>query len=168
MEMEGVTHGVIGADEGMYKMTPPQAENDDWQIEKLLNTPISDMAFVDLNQDGCLECLTIEPFHGSESHIYRWGADGLKPIWTLPYPAAFGHVVWGGEFDGSPAFLFGYRNDKAELILIRMVNNEVTMECVDEGEGPSNVDVIQTNKGSVILSANRRTGYAALYSRREI
>lgn len=165
--MNGIDHGVVSADEGVYLLTPPQDEGESWQVVRIFDQPVSDMAFVDIDNDGCLECLTVEPFHGDKSNIYRWTEHGFEKLWSYPNPMAFGHVVWGGILGGEPAFILGYRKEDAALAVIRYRSGAFEMEFIDTGEGPSNIDVVHGSNGDIIMSANRMTGYAAVYELRE-
>ena len=161
---EGMNRGVATCDEGVYLLTPPQAEGEAWQTCCLLAAPVSDVALADVDGDGKLECMSIEPFHGEKMTIYRWEKEGLKSIWRLPFETPFGHVVWGGEFEGRPAFLAACRKGPASLMLLRAEGGDsFSVETIDEGEGPSNIDVTHIGGRDVILAANRMTGKAALY-----
>lgn len=162
----GVQHGVVSAEEGIYLLTPPQCEGKSWRVERIYDQPVSDMAFADIDADGCLECLTIEPFHGDKSHIYRWTQNGFERLWSYSNPMEFGHVVWGGKLGGDPAFILGYRKADAALLVIRSRDGAFTQEVLDVGQGPSNVDVVYAPGSDIIMAANRMTGYATLYELR--
>lgn len=165
--LDGVERGVVSADEGVFMLTPPQREGESWEVRQLFDQPVSDMAFVDLDGDGCLECLTIEPFHGDCACIYRWTEQGFEKLWTYPHKMEFGHVVWGGEFHHRPTFLLGYRKCDAALVRILWEKGQIVLDTVDQGEGPSNVDVVHLPQGDLILAANRMTGIAAVYQWKE-
>lgn len=160
----GLHHGVVTCDEGVFCLTPPSEATGDWRMERLLSEPVSDISFVDIDGDGRLEGLAIEPFHGERMTLYRWGEAGLEPIWRMPFPTEFGHVTWGGILGGRPAFLAGYRKGKAELLLLRADGTGgLSVQAIDAGEGPSNIDVTTIDGRDCILAANRMTGKAALY-----
>lgn len=160
--------GVATCNEGVFLLTPPQSRGNVWQTKRLLDKPVSDVAFVDIDGDGKLECISIEPFHGEGMSIYRWEDDQLRHLWDVPFVTPFGHVVWGGQFEGVPTFIAACRKGRALLMLIRWNGRDgFDIEVVDEGQGPSNIDVTTIGGKDVILSANRMIGQAVIYQSKE-
>ena len=53
--------GLVTADEGVFCVTPPGAGQEEWEIEQLMDVPVSDCVPVDLDGDGRDELLTLSP-----------------------------------------------------------------------------------------------------------
>lgn len=162
----GKMSGIVTSEEGAFVITPPQNECDDWYVEKILDRPVSDIAVVDIDQDGEDELVTIEPFHGNKFLINKKINGEYKEVYSYPKKIDFGHVVWGGKLRGVPSIIGGYRREGKELFVIQCVDREkltFKAEIIDTGIGPSNVAVINGEDQDIIMSANREIGEAVLY-----
>ena len=66
---DGVEQCLISCDDGVYRFTPPESEEQDWTVEKLVDEAASDAVLVDLDRDGEKELILISPFHGGNIFI---------------------------------------------------------------------------------------------------
>lgn len=165
-QWEGKMAGIFTSEEGVLVITPPQSEDEDWKIEKIINRPVSDVAVVDIDEDGEDELLTIEPFHGNKFAINKKINGEYKVIYEYPKKVDFGHGIWGGKLRGIPTFLGGYRREEEELFYIQCEDKEkLTFKAgtIDSKVGPSNIDVIYESDRDIIISANRQIGEGAIY-----
>jgi hypothetical protein len=162
----GKMAGIVTSEEGAFVLTPPQNSEDNWTIEQILDRPISDIAVIDIDEDGEDELVTIEPFHGNRFLINKKICGEYKEIYSYPKKIDFGHVAWGGKLRGIPSIIGGYRREEKELFVIQCTDKEkltFKTEVIDSKIGPSNVSVINGEDKDIIISANREIGEAALY-----
>ena len=149
--------------EGVFVLCPPETSGAGWETKQLLNHEVSDMAVCDLDEDGCVELATIEPFHGSRGIIYKNKGGQLSTIHEHEYE--FGHVVWGGRILNIPSFIIGGRQGSRELNCFQMEagTGRISHVTIDHTGGPSNIAVHNQAKSAVILAANRDIGEVAVY-----
>lgn len=162
----GKMAGIVTSDEGAFVITPPQNSGDEWSIEQIFDRPISDIAVVDIDEDGEDELVTIEAFHGDKFLINKKINGEYKVVYSYPKKINFGHVVWGGKLRGIPSIIGGYRREEKELFVIQCIdkgNLTFKAEAIEAGIGPSNVAVINEADRDIIIAANREIGEAALY-----
>lgn len=162
----GVMAGLTTSEEGVFVIIPPQEDGTEWSVEKIMNKPVSDIAVVDIDEDGEDELVTIEAFHGCNIIINKKIDGEYKEIYKYPKEIDFGHVVWGGKLRGVPTIIAGYRRLEKELFIIQCKDKKnltFNTEVIEVGVGPSNVAVINEEDRDIIISANRELGEAALY-----
>ncbi|WP_411169789.1 hypothetical protein ACH36K_04635 [Clostridium sp. MB05] len=162
----GKMAGLVTSEEGVFVVTPPQKDGDEWSVEQIMNRPTSDIAVVDIDEDGEDELVTIEDFHGGNFLINKKIDGEYKTIYKYPKEMDFGHVVWGGKLRGIPTIIGGYRRNEKELFIIQCDDKEkltFKTQVIEAGVGPSNVAVINEEDRDIIISANRELGEAALY-----
>ncbi len=150
-------------DQGVFELSPPAEGGGTWGIAKILDRPVSDIAFCDIDGDGVDEMATIEPFHGREFQIYRREPSGYRSIYRHLTPMEFCHVVWGGKLRGESVFLGGCRGANQELFILRWQDGKVVSENIESGAGPSNVSVINGAQRDLIAVANREIGEGAVF-----
>ncbi|MFQ6847842.1 MAG: hypothetical protein ACLRSC_02455, partial [Clostridium perfringens] len=63
--------GLVTSQEGVFRVTPPQSDDEEWNVEKIMDRPTSDVAVVDIDEDGEDELVTIEEFHGKHFRINK-------------------------------------------------------------------------------------------------
>ena len=163
---DGIPAGLIAADEGVFRMTPPETPEGEWQIEQILDQPTSDALLLDLDGDGMEELCTLSPFHGERVAVWHQGENGYVPVWTLPEDAPFSHAICGGMIAGVPTFVTGHRAGKKNLVAIRYdrAAGDYTVTVLDEGRGPANVMYYVNQEGTdVLIAANRETDEVAMY-----
>lgn len=148
--------------EGVFIAYAPTSLKENWEIEQLFDHEVSDIALCDIDGDGETELATIEGFHGDQGKIYKQIEGEWKVIHKHEYE--FGHVVWGGELMGKPAFIIAGRKGKMEMVIFRMnALGEMVETVVDHTGGPSNIAVVNLKGKDVILAANRQMAEIALY-----
>jgi hypothetical protein len=153
---------IVSGSEGVFVLYLPKNNTDKWESEQILNHEISDIAVCDIDNDGCMELATIEPFHGSRGKIYKYINDKLLPIHEHEYE--FGHVVWGGRILNKPSFIIGGRKGNRELNCFQMdASGQIKHFTIDNTGGPSNIAVLNKQTSDVILAANREIGEIAVY-----
>lgn len=156
-------HYLITGVEGVFDFeVPANPVTDEWQVTKLMDHEVSDIAVCDIDSDGVVEYATIEPFHGNKCVIYKELDGDLKAV--KEYDVAFGHVIWGGPLAGEPSFLLGYRQEAMELLRISMEAGEFVNTLIEDNVGPSQVTVAHEGETSYILSANRQIDELAVYT----
>lgn len=163
---KGRDAGLVTADQGVFVILPPAKKGGEWTIEKLLDRPVSDVTLCDIDGDGVDEMLTLEPFHGKTVAVSKLVNGKYEVMWTYEKPVDFAHVAWGGTLRGKPCFLFAYRKEGAELVMVTCEKAEpftLKYEVIEAGGGPSNVSVVHEKDRDVIVTANRMTGEAALF-----
>lgn len=162
----GIPSGLISADEGVFRMTPPETPDGEWQIEQLLDSPTSDALLLDLDGDGLEELCTLSPFHGERVSVYHQSENGYVPAWTFEEDAPFSHAICGGMIAGSPTFVTGHRAGTKKLMAIRYDREagDYTVTLLDEGRGPANVMHFVNEEGTdILIAANRESDEVAMY-----
>ena len=162
----GQTAGCITCEGGVYLVFPPQDGRSDWKIQQLIDVPTSDVAVSDIDGDGNLELATISPFHGNTLAIYKKLDGAYKIIYQYPVVEDFYHVIKACTLRGVPTFIGGCRRGAKELFYIQWNQNTLSFDSglIDQGVGPSNVEVINLTDKDIIISANREIGEGALYT----
>ena len=155
--------GYFGCDDGLYKVTPPENENSDWKIEKILNGYIGEVSIIDIDNDGMKEIMTIEPFHGNEIHIYKKVNDVWTRVYTYGNEIDFAHSLVAGTLRGVPTFLAGVRRKDAELFYVQFKDGKFITKIIDKMVGPANLYLINEERRDLILSANHTANEAAVY-----
>lgn len=161
-----VVSGLVAADEGVFRMTPPETPEGEWQIEQLLDSPTSDALLLDLDGDGAEELCTLSPFHGERVTVYHQSDNGFVPVWALGEDAPFSHAICGVYLLGKPTFVTGHRGGKKNLMAIRYdkAAGSYSVTLLDEGRGPANVMHFVNDAGvDVLIAANRETDEVAMY-----
>jgi hypothetical protein len=160
---EGYEAALTSCEEGVFELTPPRIKGSNWIVNKVLDTPVSDLAVSDIDDDGDLELATIEPFHGSNFKVYRKTKRGYASIFSYPQNLPFCHVVWGGRLRSKPVFIGGCRSGNRELFMLRWDSGKIMSETIDRGCGPANVMVIPGREQDLLVAANREVGEGAVY-----
>jgi len=160
---DGYDCGLTACDEGVFEVIPPARPGEQWQVVQVLGNAASDAVYLDIDGDGEVELATIEPFHGTDFVIYRREGGEFVPIYRHPDKMAFVHAIWGGELDGEPSLIAGYRGLAEDLFLLRWRNGEVHSEVIEHGGGPSNVTVVDYDGHPRLLVANRESHEAVLF-----
>jgi len=155
---------LIGAKEGLFKIKVPENPRSSWQYKCLIDHEISDIYVSDVDEDGEVEIVTIEPFHGNELVIYKSSGGLWQPVYKTAID--FGHVVWGGEIPGKSGILVGNRGGEKALVRLYLEGYDLrTMDRldIDKGVGPTQIAVIHEKGRDLIFSANHAVGEVALY-----
>ncbi len=160
-------YGYFTSDQGILKVTPPY-NGEDWKVEKVLDGQIGEIALSDIDNDGKLELMTIEPFHGNCIKVYHENKEGkYEPVYTYPNEIDFAHALVGTHLCGKNCFVAGIRRVNCEIFVLTYENGEYRYEIVEEGVGPANLDVVHHDGKEYILAANHTKNEAALYEVKE-
>ncbi|HAL73934.1 MAG TPA: hypothetical protein DCM45_02435, partial [Clostridiales bacterium] len=116
---QGVDIALVGSDQGVYKIQPPQDKDGDWQVECLLDQPASDMLYLDFDHDGERELLVFSPFHGSRLAVYKKIDGQFAEVYRHPEEMPFLHAIWGGQVQGQTVAFVGHRGGRRELLSIQ-------------------------------------------------
>lgn len=156
---------LISCEEGIFQFCPPSPDNDHWKIIPLLGVPASDAILIDLKGNGAKELCVITPFHGDQVSIYSQNGNHYEKVYDYPEPAEFSHAIYGCTLCKHPAFVFGYRKGKRNLIAITWdkVSNTFQETLIDTGCGPANVYSYQKEQEDIIIAANREINEIAMY-----
>lgn len=157
------THGdvyesFIASNQGIHCIR--QAQNM-MSISHISEIPTSEIAVLDIDGDEIDEMITIEPFHGDTTHIYKLN-DIKKPVYSLPIPFDFGHALITGTFENKPCFYGGVRRVNSECYVITYEENEYKLQVIDHG-GPANLAFYRHNNIEYLLSSNHTANEVALY-----
>ena len=166
LKANGKNIALVTAHEGAFMVTPPQTPGAEWSIEQIMDWPISDIAAIDIDNDGELEFATIEPFHGEYFRVYKKIDGAFKKVFEHPEVTEFYHVVVAAKLVGTPVFIGGCRRGRQQLFYLYASSQsplQFALELIEEGVGPSNVHVINEDKRDIIVAANREKAEAALY-----
>lgn len=164
-EENGVASGIISCDEGVYQVTPPQAPEADWTVEKLMEFGASDTVKLDLDGDGKQELLTISPFHGDRIRIWHEAEGGYEVVYEYPEPLPFLHAIIGGTVNGRPTVFIGHREGKRLLLAFYYdaVSGGYRYDVVDEAAGSANCMLFERHGHPALLVTNREIDEVAIY-----
>lgn len=155
----------IACKEGVLMVKPPPSYKDDWNYEWLMQQPVSDIALADVDCDGQLEIAALLPFHGNRCVVFRQENGEWREVYEHLILNDFYHAVISAELNGEKVFVVGARQQTQELFLVRWDEKEKTFRSltIDVDIGPSNVAVLNTPQGDLLLSANRMISEACVY-----
>ncbi len=156
---------VVGTQNGVYKIIPPE-KDEDWSCEKLLETPASDMLYLDFDGDGERELLVLSPFHGDTLNLWKKIGEGYQKIYEYPGKLPFIHAIWGENIDGQTYGFVGCREGERELLAFSWDKEKETCKAeeIDRGAGAANVMFLKDGNTNKLLAANRETDEIALYT----
>ena len=162
---QGRDAAFIASKEGVFVVLPPEKPEGDWCAEQLLDFPVSDIAVADVDGDGEQEIAALLPFHGDQFKIYRKENDGYKEVYSHPTANDFYHAVISGRIRDELMFMVGSRKGAAELCLVRWdaKAKAFASQQLEAGPGPSNLALLNSSAGDLLLSANRMIFEAAVY-----
>lgn len=153
---------LVAAENGIFRVIPPDEKNGEWVVEQLTYEPASDMAVVDFNGDGVDELIAIAPFHGDEIKIYQLSDGVYKKAYQYKYPIAFGHAIWAGELYGKPASIIGCRKGNREILGFTYENGYCA-EVLEMCAGSANVMHYRRDGVECMVAANREINEIAFY-----
>lgn len=157
----GKPRGTFGCEEGVFEVIPNK--NGNWEVNKLLDGKMGEVAWCDLDGDGQDELMTIEPFHGNSMKIYKFVDGKYTEIYKYPYKVDFAHTLIGTTLCGVPSFVGGVRRLDSELFYIQWVDGKCKETIIEKGVGPANVSVVNLKECDLIVSANHTKNEAAVY-----
>lgn len=164
---DGSSFAVVGTENGVYKVEPPAEKDGEWECECLLETPASDMLYLDFDGDGERELLVLSPFHGDTVSIYKKKGAEFAKVWELDKKMPFIHAIDGALVNGRWCAFTGNRQEDRDLIMICYEDGEYRVSLLDQGSGPANCMYFEADGESRLLAANRETDEIAVYTLRE-
>lgn len=162
---EGREAAFTASREGVFVTLPPEERGNAWQTQRLLDFPVSDIAVADVNGDGKQEIAALMPFHGNEFRIFQREGEEYRGDFSYPVENDFYHAVISGRIGKELMFVGGARKLAADLFLIRWDGDSKAYcaQQIEKGPGPSNLAILNTSSGDLLLSANRMIHEAAAY-----
>ncbi len=162
---QGVETSLIAADDGIFRVTPPENQADGWKVEQLLDMASSDVRACDIDGDGKLEYMVFAPFHGKNLYVFKEEEDGWREIYHHAEELPFLHALWGGELGGLPTFIVGNRQGERDLYAMNWNadQEDFVLTRLDHDCGPTNVDVYRYQDNDYIIATNREISEVALY-----
>lgn len=160
---EAGDYALVGSENGVLKVVPPDSEHSDWRCLTLLNQPTSDMAFADLDGDGEKELITISPFHGDTVTIHHRQADGYVPVYRCERPLPFAHAIWAGEIQGKTVALIGHRSGSRDLVAFFWESGRYVSQILEQDTGAANLLHYRQGKEDRLLCANREHDEIGFY-----
>ena len=143
-------------------MEPPHSSAT-WEITTIIEDPISDLVFVDLDGDGVDEIVAIAPFHGDTLNIYKYSGKKYIKHKQLEYEAPFSHAFWGGRIFDKNICVIGYRKGKGNIIGITYESGDYRITELAENAGAANFVGYVNNGIHYLASTNRENDQVCLY-----
>ena len=162
---DGVIHGIVSCDQGVFEVTPPQNPGGEWTVETLLAEACSDAVKLDLDGDGVEELFTISPFHGDTVAIWHRDDAGWQKVYQYPEPLPFLHAIFGGTVYGRPTVYCGNREGERLLagFCYDAASGAYRYDTVDKGAGAANCMLFERDGHPALLASNRETDEIAIY-----
>jgi hypothetical protein len=176
-DTDGTSWLYISGTEGTFRAAFPETNESTWEFHRVVDHEISELFFIDLDNDGIDELVTIEPFHGDRLAVYRMDEgirrDGDGPpqaqcsLW-LEKEIAFGHGLWTGMIGGVPSILVGNRSGHKNLEMIRVSSGRLVTETIAEGTGTAQIAVVPGDGTGThrdfIVASNQEQAEIVLYT----
>lgn len=155
---------LVGSENGVFRFAPPD-QDDSWNLEKLIDSPTSDMLLVDLDEDGKDELITLSPFHGDQISIWKDLGNGFEKIWDYGEKTEFLHAITAGKINGKPTAFIGNRKGKRNLYALTWdpASETFVTEVIDTDRGPANVMYFNKDGRDRLVATNRETDEIAMY-----
>ena len=159
--------GIVTAENGVFRFTPPEKEGAPWTVETLLTEAVSDALLLDLNGDGADEMVTLSPFHGDTLRVYEQKNGRFLTAFEYEKKIEFAHAICPLARQGKPAAVIGHRRGDRDLLLLTHDGSGYCVETLDHDIGPTNALSAEVDGKTVILSANREINEIAYYTLEE-
>ena len=161
---EAGTFAMVACENGVYKVVPPAEPEGEWNCEKLLDTPASDVLYLDFDGDGERELLVLSPFHGDTLTIHKKIGGAFTEVYRHPKRLPFLHAIWGAEIGGKVYGFIGNREEDRDLFAIYWNGERYVYDMLDQGAGAANVLHFKAGERDMLLAANRETDEIAVYT----
>lgn len=155
---------VIACENGVFKFVPPSGPDGEWSWEQLLDTPSSDILYLDFDGDGERELLVLSPFHGDTLTVYKKIDGRFTEVYRHAKRLPFLHAIWGAEIGGRIYGFIGNREEDRDLFAIYWNGEEYVYDMLDQGAGAANVLHFRDGGQDKLLAANRETDEIAVYT----
>ena len=161
---EAGSFAMVACDNGVYKVVPPAEPEGEWSTEQLLDTPASDVLYLDFDGDGERELLVLSPFHGDTLTIHKKIDGSFREVYRHPKRLPFLHAIWGAEIGGKVYGFIGNREGDRDLFAIYWNGERYVYDTLDQGAGAANVLHFKCGEKDMLLAANRETDEVAVYA----
>lgn len=161
------SYAVLGTENGVYAVYPPEEPGESWKYELLLEEPVSDVLYRDFDNDGEKELLVIAPFHGEDIRIFKKNSKNeFVKVYEREKKMPFAHAIWGDVINGREYAFVGGRREDMELISLYydMEKGQYTEVSMDAGTGAANCMLFRADGENKLLTTNRETDEVAVYS----
>lgn len=157
-------YSLVGTDNGIFRVTPPERRGGEWTIEQLTTDPASDMALADFDGDGQEEMITIAPFHGDHVAVYKKDADGdYDKVWDCPFEMGMSHSIWARNFFGREEAIIGCRKGGRDIVEFYWENGEYKTNILAHDVGSANIYPFEKDGKMRLVSTNREINQIAFY-----
>lgn len=156
-------YSLVGCENGVFRVTPPDAKGGEWKVEQLTTDPASDMALADFNGDGVDEMITISPFHGEHVAIYDIKDGKYEKVWDCPFLMEFSHSIWARDFFGRQEAIIGHRKGKRNIVEFYYEDGEYKTNILAEDVGSANIYPYEKDGEIRLVSTNREISQIAFY-----
>ena len=159
---KGEENCFFAGEQGVFRLYD---NNGKLNLEKIFSEEISDMAFIDIDNDGQEEMLTIAPFHGNHVQIYKEKEGQFHSVYKYNKPVEFAHAICAGKILGKNSFVFGVRKENKELVIVQYDNaaKEYVEYLVDQNIGTANVKIVNLDGCDILVASNHTINEAAIY-----
>ena len=164
---DGSSFAVVGTENGVYKVCPPELYGTECTAECLLETPASDVLYLDFDNDGERELLVLSPFHGDTLSVYKKINGAFEKVYEREEKMPFIHAIYGAYVNGRFVAFVGNRQEAKERIALEYKDGSYQVSILDQGAGPANCMYYSDNGRDMLLAANRETDEIALYELNE-
>lgn len=160
---------LVGGAQGLIALLVPSEEGEPWERHTILPREVSEVYAADLDEDGQMELVTIEPFHGNQLSVYKRSGDRIDGSWHRLFEAdlSLGHGLWAGNLAGEPAVMAGSRSGDMDLSVFSiqsLVPFVAQRSVIERGAGPTQLLVLQENGQEHIFSVNQSLSEVAMYT----
>lgn len=162
---DGKESALVCCEQGIFRFYPPEKTGEEWHSEMLLDVPTGDAALVDLDGDGQMELVTLEPFHGNHICIYKKIETEYLLVYKYPKETEFLHALWSGELLHKQMVVIGYREQERNLLALYWndISKKYEELLIDGNVGPANVYGYEQNGIECLIAANREINEVAMY-----
>lgn len=153
----------VSGTEGIFSIRPNTMGS--YDVEQLFDQEVSEFYYVDFDNDGVDELVTIEVFHGNSLNVYKKTLN--KWVKTYTSALSFGHGLTVGKFNGESVIIVGSRRESEALEIHKVFNvatGDIRKFTIEEGVAPTQTRLFNHEGIDYILSANQKKNEVAVYS----
>lgn len=152
----------FSGEQGIFRLHENQGS---LQLDQIFYGEVSDMAILDIDNDGIEEMLVFAPFHGNDIQIYKEKNGSFVSVYQYEQPAEFVHAIDAGQVLGKKSFVFGIRKANKELVVVQYNHetNSYEEHIVDREVGTANTKIVNCKEHDLLLAANHTINEAAVY-----